>query len=329
MPGIGLRVKRCAFVGACALLGLAGALAACGQPALPQTNIAPVLAAPASTAAAEIVKLPPSDDIASFSDEFDDASSLASWRDHSTVEGWPSQVDQLDVDTTTPGALHLVPLTSAWFADFRGVFLFKEITGDFIVTTRIKATGKQSDVPTRDYSFAGLMVRAPRDVTMETWQPNAENWLFITTGYGERAQGKPQLEVKTTRNSASELRLLPSRTGWVELRVVRVGSRFVTLSRFEGEEWTIRARYQRADLPETVQVGLNAYTDWQAVHIDAAEFNRTLLKGGDTNPDLIVSSDYVRFRRPEVPDALRARMESTSITAQPNAEEWLTIAGGD
>jgi hypothetical protein len=96
-------------------------------------------------------------------------SGLERWTDHATAEGWPSQLGRLDSDTTSPGHLYLEPVTSSWFEDYGGVFLFKELEGDFVVTTRLRVTGRTTDVPVRDDSFAGLMVRKPRTVTPDTW----------------------------------------------------------------------------------------------------------------------------------------------------------------
>jgi hypothetical protein len=161
------------------------------------------------------------------------------------------------------------------------------------------------------------MARAPRTVTPQTWTPGHENWVFITTGVGDPGQSKPQIETKTTVNSQSILRLIPSQADWVELRIARVGRAFVMLYRFSDGAWTLSQCYDRQDMPQTLQVGLNAYTDWGP--IDArfqgheGDFNRTLLTGGDTQPDLIEQCDYARFRRPPLPDDLRARVAAGQV----------------
>lgn len=260
----------------------------------------------------------PQDDLAPLSDEFSRAGSLSMWHDHAAAEGWPSQVEQLDVNTTEPGSLYLVPLTSTWFEDYRGVFLYKTITGDFDVVTRVKTTGKQSAVPQRQYSLAGLMVRAPRNVTPTSWTPQHENWLFITTGYGQpdgtMAAGTPQIETKTTTNSRSTLTLKPSATGWLELRVVRLGGTFVMLYRLPDGGWQISSRFVRNDMSATVQVGLNAYTNWESIRTAPSEFNKTVDMHPLFAPDLIVRSDYVRFRRPVVPHTVTTQLGNGKMT---------------
>jgi hypothetical protein len=221
----------------------------------------------------------------------------------------------------------IMPYTSGWYADFRGVFLFKEVTGDFIATTRIRATGRERDVPRSSFSLAGVMARAPRAVTPDTWEEGQENWVFITTGYGDGEIGQPQLETKTTMNSSSILHLDPSRADWVTLRVMRIGEKFIMLYRFEGEGWKVSDIYTRPDMPATLQVGVNAYTDWLPIRTryetNPGSFNKIVIKGGDSRPDLIAEFDYVHFARPVISDELLAKIAAGDMTRA----DWLALAG--
>ncbi len=193
-----------------------------------------------------------------------------------------------------------------------------------MVTTRIKANGKHSAVPTSAFSLTGLMARAPRDgLTPDTWTPGHENWVFITTGVGHAADRAPQIETKTTVKSVSDLRLIHSSTDWLGLRVVRIRQAFVLLYRLPGEAWTLSRCFDRPDLPQRLQVGLNAYTDWDRINSqyfnNEGAFNRTLLTGPDTHPDLIVRDDYIRFSRPNVPDVVKAQIAGGSLALT----DWL------
>ena len=61
----------------------------------------------------------------------------------------------------------------------------------------------------------------------------------------------------------------------------------------------VRDRFDRPDLPATLQVGLNAYTDWyhaRSMHDDPRRFNTTVLTDG--TPDMGLRVDWVRFARP-------------------------------
>jgi hypothetical protein len=252
--------------------------------------------APAGAAA-----LPP---IALLSDEFDGAASLGRWRSHGAVEGWPEMIRTLRIDEV--GVLRLEPTVSGWYADFRAPFLFQEVDGDFVATTRVRARGTNGDLPSVTWSLAGLMVREPRATTAATWEPRAENWLFATTGIAGRA-GQPVLETKTTVNGRSALNLHPVPAGWMELRIVRVRADFLVFYRPDGAaEWMLQERFHRPDLPRTLQVGVNAYSGWDLVPElwnDPGAFNRTVIT--DRATDLAAEFDYVRFDRPRVPDALR------------------------
>lgn len=240
---------------------------------------------------------PPCADLACYSEEFSRPEALAGWRRFHEVEGWPDMTRRLEVNAAT-GELHLEPWTSGWYAEFHAPFLFRDVEGDFVVTTRMRADGLAGGLPRTAWSLAGLMVRAPRAVTPATWSAGGEDWLFITTGVAEDV-AQPVIETKSTRRSASRLRLHQARGGWVELRVTRRGPSFELASRWDGEEWVVRERFERPDLPASVQVGLNAYTDWYsttALQSDPLRFNTTVVKDG--KPDLAARVDWIRFARP-------------------------------
>lgn len=261
--------------------------------------------------------------IEALSDEFEDAGTLVNWQNHATVEGWPSWIEEVDVNTTSAGHLYLVPTISGWFEDRRGVYLYKEVTGDFDVRTRVRSTGKHGDLSRLSYSLSGLMARAPRSVTSASWVPRQENWVFITTGYGDerpKLEGKPQIETKTTTNSSSTLWLIESRNDWVELRIVRVGPTFLMLYRFDDGAWKLSKRFNRRDLPATLQVGINAYSSGGKGDTDALRFNHT------ANPeagDLVVRNDYVRFRRPQLQPGFTEKMASAKMSNN----DWLAAVG--
>jgi Protein of unknown function (DUF1349) len=279
-------------------------------------NAEPGAQATTTTAASATV----ADDLTSLSDEFNEAGTLAQWKDLATVEKFPSKAARLDINTTSPGQLYIEPYTSTWFEDYRGVFLYKYVTGDYMVTARVRVSGKTSDTPTSTFSLSGLMSRAPRNITMKSWTPHGENWLFIATGYGNGGIDGPQFETKTTTNSASDLWLTPSRADWVNLRVLRVGEVFLMLYQFAGGPWTLSRCFDRPDLPQTLQVGVHAYTDWNTITSrypdDPEGFNRTTLMGQDTHPDLVARDEYVRFQRPAFPGALKAKVAAGSATVE-------------
>lgn len=241
------------------------------------------------------------------SDEFDSTASLSSWSRFDTVNGWPDHLRRLDV---VEGVLEIEPWTSGWYAEFHAPFLYREVSGDFLVTTRIAANGLATEVPTSAWSLAGLMVREPRRVAPADWQPRAENWLFLTTGVADRTD-RPVFESKSTVNSRSNLKLRPAQAGWTELGIARIGPSFLLLVRQGAGSWQVHERFHRSDMPRTLEVGLIAYTDWNSageLQRDPQRFNTTVLRTG--KPDLRARVDWVRYR----PLAPVAGMDARGLT---------------
>ena len=175
------------------------------------------------------------------------------------------------------------------------------VDGDFIATTRIRVTGTEAELPQTLFSLAGLFVRAPREVSAASWAPGRENWLFFSIGTSAPA-GEPQFEIKTTTNSLSTLKIHPSPTGWVELRIARHAELFTLLHRAEGEAaWTIADQMIRPDLPQVLNVGITAYADWGSVQPIYPDAMRVNTQGTpQNNADLIAYVDRIDFRRPAV-----------------------------
>ena len=237
------------------------------------------------------------------SDEFEDPATLSDWSRVYQVEGWGfDQLESADIGTTEPGALSLMPYASSWFEEWRGVLMFKLLTGDFIATTHVRVSNRaDTGPPSSQYSLGGIMVRAPRAITPATWTPDGEDYVFHSMGAAD-TPGTWQTEVKTTDDSDSVLQIAaggPEAT----LRSVRIGPHMILLLRWPGQEWQIHRRYRRDDFPATLQVGFTTYTDWPTCQAAGVQtHNTTLLAGG--NPDLIARFDYMRFHEPVVPAAL-------------------------
>lgn len=259
------------------------------------------------------------DDLAVLSDEFDDAGTLTRWRRVDRDEQWGTdQLQRYDIGRTRPGWMTMVPYSSSWYRDYRGILSYKPVAGDFVVTTRLRVSGRSGQgAPRALYSLAGIMVRAPRDVTPRTWQPGGENYIFLSFGSADRP-GTYQYEVKTTINSDSQLAISPADGPEVLIQTARIGPHFLVLRKAPDGPWIVHRRYHRPDLPARLQVGLTCYTDWPSVErLSPPQHNTTVIRGG--NPDLIAQYDFVRLHRPDVPAALRGRNLSDAGTV-PDAE---------
>ncbi|BCX50372.1 hypothetical protein HAHE_42800 [Haloferula helveola] len=293
------------------------------------------------------------DDLWVLSDEFDNAATLANWQDLGVLEGWETPSFELaDIDATEPGRFHVVPGPLTWFANFRGLLLFKEVTGDFVVTTRVRVLsrhnpGDPTEVPNRSFSLTGIFAHAPRAISQAApdpytvtpvwppgdfgsdYVPNTENYIFLSYGSAGNP-GTRQFEIKATRNSDS--RLYYNSTGidqseteaW--LQMVRVGDTVVCLRKHaEAGPWYVENRYPNPDHPfpefgETLQVGITAYTDWETANpylgTIQSQYHFNYAPPGTGMPDLISQADYYRFRRPD-PLLTEAVLQGMSVSYDP------------
>jgi hypothetical protein len=270
-------------------------------------------------------------------DEFNDAATFSRWQDIDEVEGWVlSTEESADINTSAPGHFRIVPKAMGWYMHLRGVLFFKEVTGDFIATTKLRVFSRHNpanplEVPNRFYSLTGIFIHEPRPFitqaapnpyrTDAVWPPasfgsdyvpNTENYIFLSYGTAGNP-GTRQFEIKTTRNSNSILYFnstginQASNEAWVQL--VRVGNTVVCLRKYsEGGEWIVENRYPNPDHPlpafgNTLQAGITAYTDWQNSEgyfnggvQGSYHFNYARPSVGQ--PDLISDTDYFRLQRP-------------------------------
>jgi len=224
--------------------------------------------------------------ITALSDEFDSSASLGAW----TAMDGDLQGGTSPTHAVEGGELTITPGRSWWVDGVRAFYLHKEVRGDFKVTARIKATGTQSPLPTANWSLSGLLVRRATDNAAN------ENWVAFRSGL---VGGRSVLERKTTRASHSDLVLDPIQRGWIELRIARVGPRFVLLRRLPGRSWKLHWSYSRADLPARLQVGVDAFSGYD-----------------DTRADLVSHVDFVRFAPTGVPPKLKRRFLAGRVGLQ-------------
>jgi hypothetical protein len=304
----------------CALLALAAGGAPWSAPAAARQVPAGIFAAGFESLPAEAL-----------SDEFEDPASVDRWQRIWFNERWGRDpLQQVDVAQTRAGWLTLVPHTSSWYEDHVGELFYREIEGDFVVSTLIEARSRdglgapgsmQGGANDSEYSLVGLMLRAPRRELESTgaaaWQPGFERYVFYSFGSANVA-GSYQTEVKTTRaaiggetHSVSVLQIDSVAVDRIELRLARIGPHVIALRR-AGGGWQVHRRYLRDDLPSRLQAGVTCYTDWAvAGTYPYLEQNQTLIThafndpGTPADPDLRAQLDYLRFATPNVPAELQ------------------------
>lgn len=238
--------------------------------------------------------------VTDLSDEFTDTASIRNWKLFHQAEGFPDKIKKMEINANGNGLLVLEPKASGWYADYQAPFLFKTVTGNFDVRAKLKVSGTNNELPLADWSLAGLMIRQPKRTIKENWQPRQENWLFITTGIAHQLN-LPVVEVKTTNNSLSNLKLRPAKTGWVEMRIVRIDAAFILMRRYEGGSWEVLERFYRPLMQGPLQVGINAYSGWETLPVelknDPKKHNETI---AETPADLVIQVDYIRFKKPAI-----------------------------
>jgi hypothetical protein len=268
------------------------------------------------TATLLLFTIPPAlaaDPLAVLDDEFTSAATLVNWDRVFQTEQWNAdQLEHIDINTSRPGWITMMPYTSTWYQNWRGELAYKEVTGDFAVTTRLHVTNRAGTAaPNRSFSLAGILLRTPRNITPATWTPGGENYTFLSLG-AANAPGTYQFEVKTTVNSLSNLEISSAGTSEVLIQLARIGPHIIALYQIEPGPWVVHRRYNRADFPATLQVGMTVYTDWDNVApTDPFLHNGSTITTG--TPDLIAEYDYFRFRTPNVPVPLQgADLSNTS-----------------
>ncbi len=311
------------------------------------------LANATTAAAVEVIEerklLSATNDLAGLSDEFD-TDTTADWLRIHEEENWNAeQLDVYDINQTQPGRLVMAPGSVVWYQDWRGPLAFKDVTGDFVFTTQINISdrddigGSDADNIPNDaqFSLAGAMIRTPRNISdpLVDWQPgsrqddgtnNGENYVFFSLGHA--TNGQFTFEVKSTRNSNSQLELTAVDTDVVNIQIARLGNTILTLRQIPGQEWVVHERFHRPDMPETLQVGMVSYSDWSKAN-DYDEFfhNRNSLQqsGVDPtpeeafNPDLVAGFEYARYVRPMVP----AELEGVDLLNAATDEQLLSFLG--
>ncbi|MEV0514578.1 hypothetical protein [Nonomuraea sp. NPDC050405] len=276
-----MRLKRTVIV--LVAMGLAG----CGT----TTAAQPSPTGPGVLDVARASPPAPGGEVGGASTEFAAATDLAAWVKLSDTEKDVDRIAKLDVNTTVKGSLYLEPKTSTWFDGFRGPFVYQELAGDIVMHARVKVEGKKGAKPKRKFSLGGLMARVPGTYDKPTW-------MSVTTGTAEKSG---QVEAKYTLNGGSKPLEVPVKAGWVDLVLARAGRLAAALYREEGGAWKVARRWP-SELPEVLQWGVTAYTDWDsyaALKKDAAQGNAKQIKG---LPDLKLTVDFVHFLRPELPE---------------------------
>jgi hypothetical protein len=182
------------------------------------------------------------------SDEFDGSTLSSDWQIlHGDQFQYSVSGGELHMEATVGGS------NAAWFADGEGPLIYKLVRGDFSVraTVRVYDSTQPTQPPPPQFRFGGLSVRDPLA------PPGGHNWLHVVVGAG-RSSSPIAVEDKSTTNSSSSLVLTAISETRGEVRADREGSLISFFYRAPGEQtWQALRSFNRPDLPQVVQVGLN------------------------------------------------------------------------
>jgi hypothetical protein len=250
--------------------------------------------------------------LSALDDEFDNPATLASWSD-----AFPSRHDLLDIGASRAGFLTLQPAPNAfnhWYSDSQGPYLYKQVTGNFVVETSLRI-GRRSDMtlaPQGQFNAAGFVVRSPASSS-----PGGQRWVMYNLGMQDGALARESKSTVANPGGASLSSLYlndaPAGATTVRLRVCRVGNVMRFHYRFPADAgWTAEpyaagsTRNQgngagtvscisgnvlacdRADLPATLDVGIIVGT-WSAPLEARGEFDYVRFREAQTAADCTAS----------------------------------------
>ena len=188
--------------------------------------------------------------------EFDDDDGLDAWSLLHELDDAPEPYSLLQVED---GTLVIEPEVGGWYADWTGFFMFRELSGDFMIETDVVVTTQSgSGAPENPYNTAGLLLRDPDSA------PGSQTWMTYNVGMQD---GELGTEAKLTIDSFSVLDVTPGEASGV-LRICRVGDSVHYARKLAGEtDFTVTDTYDDVPLPDTVQAGLMT-TTWNATGQD-------------------------------------------------------------
>jgi len=162
----------------------------------------------------------------------------------------------VDIDSQESALILTLKYQALWFMKQRGVLAYKTVDGDFKITADMY-TAKRSDPnqpPGGDGTvhLGGVMAR--------NGDGGQENYAFIVVG--DDGDGL-SIETKNNIDNFSEYEGPAWDASNAGLRICRMGQTFQLYKRHIGsdEPWTLAASFDRPDLPESLQVGVNIYSD--------------------------------------------------------------------
>ncbi len=163
----------------------------------------------------------------------------------------PDVFEAIEIDDVT-FRLNLTQ-NAIWYHNSQAGLYYVELEADFIVTAAVSAQKRSNNGENAECNvcLGGIMARNPDN-------SGGENYVHIVVGVNPVGVG---VETKNTMNGVSEYTPADDGSAAYEIQMERNGSTFILSKRAIGQsEWQVAATYDRPDLPQVVQVGMNIYT---------------------------------------------------------------------
>ena len=91
-----------------------------------------------------VTAVAPADPLSALSDEFDDVATMMQWQRLVDTEQWAGdQMEQIEINDTVPNQLSMLPYANGWNGDFRGALLYRNVSGNFVVSTQVEVGNRR------------------------------------------------------------------------------------------------------------------------------------------------------------------------------------------
>lgn len=181
-------------------------------------------------------------------------------------------------------ALEFYASRGGWYFSNIGPFVYQEVDGNFLVTSRLQVKGIKTNSPKFFWSLAGIMVRQPNPDQMK------ENWIY--TMLGTDMNHKYVIDQKNTVLDRSDFTVYLVEDTWVTLAMIRIGDYLLSAYKLDNEDWNLLKKYKREDFQDKLEVGISNISDWEV----------------QNESDVVGVFDWIKFYRIDVIEDLNEKV---------------------
>jgi len=166
--------------------------------------------------------------------------------------GWHYKNRNLFVSYQKHDTITMIPIMKSWWEDEKsGGMLYKEVSGNFSIETKIKITRSNDDeMPDRGFQQAGIIIRKKDD--------QKENYIFLSAGTG----GNPTPKISFKKTIGNKSKTSATKTGNMNswLRLEKKGNTLIAFYRTAADnDYKKIGEYTSDWLNSEIQIGLAAF----------------------------------------------------------------------